>query len=408
MSWQYYHTIWAVMVFGWITSYAVRLGLSPVLIPIMAEFNLTHAQAGLLATAFFYAYTMMQLPAGHLGDRFGKKVILVAATSFWGLMSLLTGFARSFATLFLFRFLTGVGEGSYFSNDRPIISAYTPKEKMGLGQGVSFTGLGIGMALGILLAGVISDAFGWRWVFIIYSIPCFIASLLIYLMVKEPARAPGGGGERKVPYRLVFQSRDLWLFYLGGISAIYVLWVLGIWAPAMFKEIGIKELAKASIFSSLLGIAAIPGLIITGLITDKMARAGKGRKIVIALEFIALAIIMTLIGYAVPLRASVFTLSLLVFLAGFFIWGIWAPIYALIPEIVPREILGTTYGLTNTIHFLGSLIAPWLTGWIKDVTGSFAWGAYVAGAFIFIGALIFMAIRPVFRLGPEIPIKASG
>jgi hypothetical protein len=48
-------------------------------------------------------------------------------------------------------------------------------------------------------------------------------------------------------------------------------------------------------------------------------------------------------------------------MAGFFIWGHWAAFYSLLPDIVPYEILGTTYGLTNTIHFTGSLIAPWAT-----------------------------------------------
>ena len=66
-------------------------------------------------------------------------------------------------------------------------------------------------------------------------------------------------------------------------------------------------------------------------------------------------------------------------MAGFFIWGHWAAFYALLPDIVPYEILGTAYGLTNTIHFTGSLIAPWMTGWVKDVTASFSWGLYLAG-----------------------------
>jgi len=157
MKWEKYHTVWTIMIFGWVTNYMVRSSLSPLLIPILQEFKLTYAQAGILATAFFYAYTFMQLPAGHLGDRLGRKVVLVLCTSWWGLMSLLTGFARSFLSLFVFRFLTGVGEGAYFSNDRPIISAYTPERKRGLGQGISFIGLGIGMFIGVSLAGWICD-----------------------------------------------------------------------------------------------------------------------------------------------------------------------------------------------------------------------------------------------------------
>jgi hypothetical protein len=73
----YYHQVWLVMIFGWITNYLVRSALSPVLIPLMREFSLTYAQAGLLASAFFYAYALMQFPAGYLGDRFGKKRILI-------------------------------------------------------------------------------------------------------------------------------------------------------------------------------------------------------------------------------------------------------------------------------------------------------------------------------------------
>ena len=101
------------MIFGWVTNYMVRSSLSPLLIPILQEFKLTYAQGGILATAFFYAYTFMQLPAGHLGDRLGRKVVLVLCTSWWGLMSLLTGLAHSFSSLFIFRFLTGVGEGAH-------------------------------------------------------------------------------------------------------------------------------------------------------------------------------------------------------------------------------------------------------------------------------------------------------
>ena len=80
----YYQTVWAVLIFAWLTNYLVRMGLSPVLVPIMREFQLSYAQAGLLATAFFYAYTFMQLPAGVLGDWIGKKAILVLAPVWWG------------------------------------------------------------------------------------------------------------------------------------------------------------------------------------------------------------------------------------------------------------------------------------------------------------------------------------
>jgi MFS family permease len=398
------------MIFGWVTNYMVRSSLSPLLIPILQEFKLSYAQGGILATAFFYAYTFMQLPAGHLGDRLGRKVVLVFCTSWWGLMSLMTGLAHSFTSLFIFRFLTGFGEGAYFSNDRPIISAYTPEKKRGIGQGVSFIGLGIGMFIGVSLAGWISDHWGWRSVFILYAFPSFCASFLIYRLVEEPPRTEKKDDDGfkdevenkgKPSYSLIFKNRDLWLLYLGGISGIYALWVVGTWAPAMFKEMGVKTLAQSSFYSSLLGISAIPGLAITGLISDRLARKGKGRKGLIAIEFFFISLCMFLLGRGLKTGMNIYLFIFFFFMAGFFIWGHWAAFYALLPDIVPYEILGTAYGLTNTIHFTGSLIAPWVTGWVKDVTASFSWGLYLSAIFCILGGILILAVRPSFVFGEE-------
>ena len=400
MKWENYHTVWLILIFGWITNYMVRSSLSPLLIPIIQEFKLTYAQAGILATAFFYAYTLMQLPAGHIGDRIGRRFVLVICTSWWGLMSLLTGLANSFFTIFLFRFLTGVGEGAYFSNDRPIISAYTPEQKRGFGQGISFIGLGIGMFIGISLAGWISDLFGWRAVFIFYAIPSFLASILIFILIKEPQK----GELRKdthISYSKIFKSRDLWLLYIGGISGIYALWVIGTWAPAIFKEMGVKSLTQSSLYSSLLGLSAIPGLSLTGFISDRLVKKGKGRKGLIAIEFFMIAFFMFLMGYGLEAKINLYVFVFLYFMAGFFIWGHWAAFYALLPDIVPYEILGTAYGFTNTIHFLGSIIAPWATGWIKDISTSFSWGLYLAAIFCIFGGFLIFAVRPSFRFGIE-------
>jgi MFS family permease len=405
MKWEKYHTIWLIMIFGWVTNYIVRSALSPLLIPIMNEFGLSYAKGGILATAFFYAYTFMQFPAGYLGDRLGRKAVLVLCSSWWGLMSLLTGMASSFASLFLFRFLTGVGEGAYFSNDRPIISAYTPESKRSFGQGISFAGLGTGMFIGISLAGWISDLWGWRTVFLLYAFPSWLASLLIYRMVQEPPRQQVTKREgKKVPYSTIFKSRDLWLLYLGGISGNYALWVVGTWAPAMFQEIGVESLSRSSLYSSLLGVSAVPGLILTGLVSDKLMKGGKGRKGLIATEFFLISLCMFLLGYGLTVKISSSLFVFIFFMAGFFIWGHWAAFYALLPDIVPYEILGTAYGLTNTIHFLGSLIAPWVTGWVKDTTASFSWGLYISALFCVLGGILILAVRPSFRFGKEIPI----
>jgi len=435
----YYQTVWAVMAFAWVTNYLVRVGLSPVLVPIMREFDLSYAQAGLLAAAFFYAYTFMQVPAGALGDGIGKKRILVAAPIWWGISSLLTGLAPSVSLLFVSRFLTGLGQGTYFGNDRPVIAAYTPPERMAFGQGVSFTGLGVGMALGIALAGLIADAWGWRWVFILFAVPAVVAGLVVWRTILEPPRGTPVGLPAwlwllLLPFPLVFllgllggspllrglalafplaflagllrehaslRRRDLWCVYLGGIAPIYCLWVVGIWAPAMFMELGVRGLGNSSVLSALLGVSAVPGLILLGSASDRLARAGLGRKGLAALTLVGMTGAMALMGMAVAARTHPLVLGGLIFAAGFCIWGVWAPVFALLAEITPVRLRGTSFGLNNTINFLGSLIAPVATGWIKDATGSFAGACYLAAGLGLAGALSLALVGPAFRWTPE-------
>src|SRR3990170_4422447 len=94
------------------------------------------------------------------------------------------------------------------------------------------------------------------------------------------------------------------MYALGGIAANYVLWVLGTWTPAMFLEIGVKELALASTFASLMGVAAVPGLLVAGAFSDWMVRRSKGRKAQIAGQMVMAGLSVALIGWAVQVKAN--------------------------------------------------------------------------------------------------------
>jgi MFS family permease len=408
MKWEYYHKVWVVMVFGWIANYMVRAGLSPVLIPIREEFGLSYAEAGLIGSALFYSYTAMLFPAGYMGDRLGRKRVLVTCSLWWSVASVITGIANSFLTLFLARFLTGIGQGSYFSNDRPVIAAYTPKEKLGFGQGISFIGLGTGMCLGYVFAGIISDLLGWRYVFFLFSIPSFLAALLIIKVIKEPRDREVNGtstDQAKTPFSLVFKKRDLWMLYLGGIPAIYAIWMAGTWAPAMFNELGVKSLAISSLLASLVGISAIPGLIIHGYVSDWMVKRQLGRKGLVGISYLLIGLFIFLMGLAVRQHWSAPVAALIIFFVGFFAWGHWAAFYALIADIVPDAVRGTCYGFLNSMNFIGAIIAPTLTGWVKDLTASFEWGCYLVVIFILVGSIFIFSVRPPFRFKQEIPIS---
>src|SRR5207237_1317278 len=120
---------WVLLILAWAANFVIRIGFSALLPSIIDELQLSYTRAGLLASAFFYAYVLMQIPSGLLGDRFGRRRVLLIGLVGGALAAGLTGLAGSLVTLFLARALTGAFQGSLFSNDRAIIATVTPPHR---------------------------------------------------------------------------------------------------------------------------------------------------------------------------------------------------------------------------------------------------------------------------------------
>jgi MFS family permease len=402
MPWQPYHTVWTLVVLGWIANYLVRMAFSPLLEPVMAEFHLSHAGAGFLFSVFFYGYLGMQIPAGLLGDRFGRKRVLVVGILIVAVSTLATGLAPTLLALGLARLLAGLAQGMYFANDRPIIAAATPRDRLALGQGISFSGLGIGNALGVIAGGALGELMPWRAVFLVLAVLPLISATLIGRFVPDvgsgratPDPRRGGPGRASV-----FGHRDIWVLGLAGMCPIWTQFLIATWGPALFGELGVHELNRSALYASLLGVAAPPGLMALGAFSDRLARRGIARKAVLAGAILCMAASVAAMGLTVQLHGPAWLLAVLVFVTSLFLWGAWGPVHALVAEVFPQHMMGTAYGFLNTISFVSAILTPYVSGWIRDSTGSFAGGCYLAALIGLAGVPVAMAVTPAFRLLP--------
>jgi MFS family permease len=383
----YHQKVWGVLFLGWMSLYMVRIGLSPLLVPIMDEFHLSYAQAGLLSTAVFWAYTLMQIPSGYLGDRWGHRKLLVVGTFGWTLLSFFTSLVSTFAALLAVRFFTGMAQGTYFGNDRPLVAHYTPQEEMARGQGFSAMGMGLGMGLGILLAGPIAGLWGWRWVFACYSLPSLLAFVLVYKVIREPPREIDQGSAPATKLSAHIATPRLIFLYLSYFATMYLFWVLGTWAPTIFMEQGMGGIGSSSAYASVLGFISIPSMLISGIISDRLGKGERGRFGTLIVSLFIMICLSVCMGLSLQFQAEPIWLGLLYLGAGAAAWGFFPPFYALIAGSVRSSRLGMTFGTANTVAFMSSLAAPWLTGLIRDMTRGFSWGLYASGA-ILVGGLV--------------------
>jgi predicted MFS family arabinose efflux permease len=387
-----YALVWALLVLAWIANYIVRMAFSALLGPIMTEFGLSYTRAAVLATGFFYAYAFMQFPAGLLGDRFGRRRVLALGLVAGGLACMATALAASFTMLLVIRLLTGASQGCLFSNDRAIIAAVTPPGKISLGQGVSFSGPGLGIMLGLLLGGLLGEYLSWRWVFVLFGVPPIIAALLIVRFVPAP---PPGNVDASLGRRIktIGRERRLWILAMPGFTVMWVQFVLITWAPLLYVDAGVKDLGSAGFLSSLLGVAAVLGLVAGGWLGDRARRYDLGPKAVVVAAMVAMSVAMALTGAAVQWRWPTAVLTAGFFAVSFFTWSIWGPSFALLGGLLRGDDVSTAFGLYNGITVLGAIVGPTVTGSVRDATGSFAAGLYVAAVIGLAGTIVATRIR---------------
>jgi predicted MFS family arabinose efflux permease len=401
-----YRLVWALIVLAWITNYLVRMALPAVLPSIIAELGLSYARAGLVATAgFFYAYALIQLPAGLLGDRFGRRGVVVLGLLAGAVASALTGLAGGFGALLAARCATGLAQGCSFSNDRAIIAAITPRDKLALGHAVSFSGPALGTTLGLLCGGLLGTLLPWRQVFFVVAVPPVVAALLIFKFVPE-ARARGAAPPLGARVRHVLAQPDLWVLGLTGTAVMWAQYALVTWAPLLFVEAGVRRLDRAGFLASLMGVGGVAGLLAGGALGDRARRRGLGHKVVVAGALAGVTVALAGLAVVVGTRASPAALLAALLAVSACAWAVWGPSFALLGETFAGDDLSTAFGLYNTLCVLGAAMGPLVLGWSRDVSGTFALGYWLSAAVAAGGAVAALAVRPAWRLAPPGPRRA--
>ena len=396
-----YVIVWILLILAWAANFVIRIGFSALLPSIIDELSLSYTRAGLLASAFFYAYVLMQIPSGLLGDRFGRRRILLIGLVGGALAAGLTGLAGSFVTLFLARALTGAFQGSLFSNDRAIIATVTPPERIGLGQGVSFSGPGLGLTFGLVIGGLLVEFLPWRTVMMLFGLGPLAAAALIarYVPAPAPSAIRTAVGQR---LRSLFTNGPLCVLALVSLCAIGNQFILATWSPLFFAEVGVTDVARAGSYAALQGIAASLGMVASGWAHDYLLERGYSSKTVIVAGLAGVTLSMFAMAVVIAQR-SIPALAVVLFVAAFFCWSIWGAVYALLARLVRPEELGTAFGFSNSISFVGAIVGPTATGWVRDLTGSFSAGCLLAAALALIGVVLALAVPvPAAALTPPL------
>jgi MFS family permease len=368
---------------SWDTSYEWKIilllsltfglvGLDRFILPIILQspnstmgkdLGLTPADGGAMAGYLGMAWGISAFVMGYLADKLGRRTVLVPAILVFSLMSAFSGLAGSVVALVVVRVIMGISEGPVASTGVAVAVEASKAERRGMNNGIFQCMVSLfGLALGPVIATRLLDTHSWHTVFMLVGAPGVVMAILMWLVVREPAkRADTGHDTGGAPFLSLFGHRNAkvapltLICAMGGIFVIAAMLTAYLTAPAG-AGLGLDPITAGNVFSAV-GVGGAIGQFAMPAISDFI-----GRKLSTLASYILAAISLyfftqagaenTTVLWTLLFFASLFNFAALAILAG--------PVAA---EAAPPGMLASMAGFVIFAgEFVGGGISPIIAG----------------------------------------------
>jgi MFS family permease len=381
-----------------IIAYVSRSNISVVLAisDFIKFFHLSDAGRGMINSAFFWAYVALQVPAGWVVDRYGVKYPYAIGFVFWCMASTATAFAHSVAQLATLRVLLGTFESLVAPASITWIRRNFSEVERGLAVGVYLAGTKIGPAVAAPLTVWLTMQYGWRAMFLLVGVGGVVWLIPWLLFVKNDAPQIRSERQKKdvettIPFSRILASPVTWGSVILAFCYMYFVYFCMTWMPAYFIEHRHLSISKmgAYTFFSFGGMAVTAAL--AGWAADQMIRRG-GNPVTVRKWFtiVALAIACTELIGAQSSSVKVALVFAIVSLSGLGLAT--ANYWALTQTLIPASAIGRVSGVVNCSASLAGIVAPIVTGWLKQRSGGYQAPMQAIWFFLVLGALSYLVL----------------
>lgn len=374
------------------------------------DLHITPAMSSLLGSLFFLGYFFFQVPGAVYAEKKSARQLIFWSLILWGGLAMATGIISNVTVLILVRFMLGVVESAVMPSMLLFLSRWFTKAERSQANTFLILGNPATILWMSVLSGYLIQAVGWRWMFILEGLPAIIWAFFWWRLVDdtpdtvnwltaaekqalaEQLHQEQQGIKPVKNYAEAFRSRVVLL-----LSLQYALWSIGVygfvmWLPSMLRAAPNMTIVKTGWLSSVPYILAIIGMLAVSYWSDKTLN----RK---AFIWPCLGVGALAFYGSYWLGTDHFWLSFgLLILAGGAMYAPYGPFFAIIPELLPKNVAGGAMALINSFGALGSFIGSYIVGYLNGTSGGFG-----ASYLFMAGSLFFSAIITGIALKTPVP-----
>ena len=401
----------ALLLFIGVINFLDRSALSVANPLIRHDMGLSIAEMGLLLSAFAWAYAFCQLPGGALVDRIGPRYLLGWALIIWSVAQAAVGFVGSMTQFVLARVLLGVGEAPTFTSAVRVIRDWHDTRHRSLPTGICCSApSSIGPLVAPPLLTWLMLTFGWRTMFVILGAVGVIGALVWFAVYRDVRQFEADAEERRyleqdgedlrgqpvsfADWRRLFGFRATWglLFGYGGI--VYLGWIYITWLPGYLEIERHMSLAKVGVVAAIPFVFGLFGTIVGGWVAQRLADRGMSPinscRLPVVVGLLAAAACTALAAKAPSDVVAVAAISATLFFAACATGQSWG----IVAVMAPPNCTASLGGLQNFGGYLGGAMAPVVTGFVVQSTGSFTPALLTGAVIAVIAAFMYVAVIP--------------
>jgi sugar phosphate permease len=375
---RYRWLIFWVLAASYVLVYFHRLCPAVVAVDMMHDLQAGGALLGLLGSAYFYPYAIMQLPAGLLSDSWGPRRTITWFFTLAFAGSLLLGLAPSLLWAIIGRALVGLGVSMLFVSTMKVLAEWFRVKEFATMTGILMAMGGVGTLAAATPLALISTMIGWRFAFVAVGIVTLLLAILVWLFVRDrpadlgwpsPSESSGPSpqniglleGMKIVLTYPRFWPVAIWFFFDCGIFFSFG----GLWGGPYLMQVYDLTKAQAGQILSMLAVGMIVGSPLLSFLSDRIF---KGRKPVLIVSSFFLFCLTALLAFCTD-ELSHLGLYFICFGLGIFSSAIVVIGFTTTKELFPVQIAGTSTGLVNIFPFAGGAVFQPLLGYILESHG---------------------------------------
>jgi len=378
-------------------AYLDRVNISFAKLQMQADLGFSDTIYGLGASLFFVGYFLFEVPSNMLLHRIGARVWIARIMVTWGITSACMMFVQSEFWFYTLRFLIGVMEAGFVPGVLYFFTQWYPSNRRGrvnayFKSSICLCGIVGGPLAGLILGhfdGVMGMA-GWKWLFLLEGLPSVLLGFVVLWLVSDRIEdAPWLSAEEKqlMAQRMAEEPKSEASQSFAGLwkqpttyvmSAIYLCLVMALtgllfWMPQLIKSAGVDDTLHIGLLTMVPYIGAMLFNLLVGYSSDKRGERRWHMAGCASLTAIGYLLCAMTAGQLLPLM-----LGMSLIMAGIIAW---MPIFWTIP---PRFLSGLAaaagIALINSLGQLGGIIAPFMIGRVRDLTGAATPALYLLSA----------------------------